>query len=145
MFWSPGTFWVFFCVPELDAFQRRLFPTLFWSQFSFMFVLRISKLTEIRFNTNRLKSTNICVMPPRKSKNRVMKCTFSGKVRIAQLLNLYYLRRRSVKLAYIENVCRRHFRQSVVGEIKRRRKRRKCWLPAFSPCPAMFSKTLLFL
>ena len=57
--------------------------------------------------------------------------------------------RQNFKHVQIESICRRQDKYGVKTEIpfgmvsKRCGKRRKCWLPAFSPFPTTFSKGFL--
>ena len=54
------------------------------------------------------------------------------------------------RLVQIESICRRQTRCNLKIEIllgmgrKHCEKRRKCWLPGFSPLPTMFSKSIFF-
>ena len=60
-----------------------------------------------------------------------------------------FARRQNFGLVQIEGTCRPHNKSGSNIEIhlwqgrKHCWKRRKCWLPAFSPFPTMFSKVLL--
>ena len=68
---------------------------------------------------------------------------------------IVYERVKSIKqqifrLVQIESICRQQNRYNLITEMlfemcrKYCEKRRKCWLPAFSPFPTMFSKSFFF-
>ena len=77
------------------------------------------------------------------SPQRFQKASFQGSLK--KSLNTL-TKRQDFRLIQIENICRRQnkfeykIRTSFGKGRKRCGKRRKCWLPTFSPFPTMFSK-----
>ena len=86
--------------------------------------------------------------PFHKKKNYLMNLleSFQPSIDFFSFLIIFFSKLQISRLVQIESICRRQNKCNLTPEIlfgmgrKHCGKRRKCWLPAFSPFPTIFSK-----